>query len=55
MLAGLLLERTLYRHVYARPHLEQVLFTIGLAFMAVMGFASVGLSAVLPMMFQKRR
>ena len=34
-LAGLLLERTLYRHVYARSHLEQVLFTIGLAFMAV--------------------
>ena len=34
-LAGLLLERTLYCHVYARPHLEQVLFTIGLAFMAV--------------------
>jgi branched-chain amino acid transport system permease protein len=34
-LAGLLLERTLYRHVYARPHLDQVLFTIGLAFMAV--------------------
>src|SRR5512132_1643258 len=34
-LAGLALERTLYRHVYARSHLEQVLFTIGLAFMAV--------------------
>jgi branched-chain amino acid transport system permease protein len=34
-LAGLVLERTLYRHVYARSHLEQVLFTIGLAFMAV--------------------
>ena len=34
-LAGLLLERTLYRHVYARPHLDQVLFTIGLVFMAV--------------------
>jgi len=34
-LAGLVLERTLYRHVYARPHLDQVLFTIGLAFMAV--------------------
>jgi len=34
-LAGLVLERTLYRHVYERSHLEQVLFTIGLAFMAV--------------------
>jgi branched-chain amino acid transport system permease protein len=34
-LAGIVLERTLYRHVYARSHLEQVLFTIGLAFMAV--------------------
>jgi branched-chain amino acid transport system permease protein len=34
-LAGLLLERTLYRHVYVRSHLEQVLFTIGLAYMAV--------------------
>src|SRR5919206_3742927 len=32
---GLLLERTLYVHVYARPHLEQVLFTIGLVFMSV--------------------
>ena len=34
-LTGLVLERTLYRHVYKRPHLDQVLFTIGLAFMAV--------------------
>ncbi|HET7366067.1 MAG TPA: branched-chain amino acid ABC transporter permease [Burkholderiales bacterium] len=34
-LAGALLERTLYRHVYARTHLDQVLFTIGLVFMAV--------------------
>jgi branched-chain amino acid transport system permease protein len=32
---GLLLERTVYVHVYARGHLEQVLFTIGLVFMAV--------------------
>ena len=28
-----LLERTLYVHVYRRPHLDQVLFTIGLVFM----------------------
>jgi branched-chain amino acid transport system permease protein len=36
-IAGAILERTLYRHVYARSHLEQVLFTIGLTFMAVAG------------------
>jgi branched-chain amino acid transport system permease protein len=34
-LIGALLERTLYVHVYARGHLDQVLFTIGLVFMAV--------------------
>jgi branched-chain amino acid transport system permease protein len=34
---GGLFERTLYAHVYARPHLDQVLFTIGLVFMAVAG------------------
>jgi branched-chain amino acid transport system permease protein len=32
---GAVLERTLYVHVYAKSHLEQVLFTIGLVFMAV--------------------
>ena len=32
---GALLERTLYRPMYARPHLDQVLFSIGLVFMAV--------------------
>jgi branched-chain amino acid transport system permease protein len=32
---GLLFEQTLYVHVYGRSHLEQVLFTIGLVFMAV--------------------
>jgi branched-chain amino acid transport system permease protein len=32
---GALLERTLYSHVYNRSHLDQVLFTIGLVFMAV--------------------
>ncbi|SEE43478.1 amino acid/amide ABC transporter membrane protein 1, HAAT family [Rhizobiales bacterium GAS188] len=31
---GLLLERTLYRRLYGRSHLEQVLFSIGLVFMA---------------------
>jgi branched-chain amino acid transport system permease protein len=32
---GLVLERTLYVHVYRKPHLDQVLFTIGLVFMSV--------------------
>ena len=32
---GAVLERTLYVHVYAKGHLEQVLFTIGLVFMSV--------------------
>jgi branched-chain amino acid transport system permease protein len=34
-LLGLLLERTLYIHMYGRGHLDQVLFSIGLVFMAV--------------------
>lgn len=34
-LIGALLERTLYRPMYGKPHLDQVLFSIGLAFMAV--------------------
>lgn len=34
-LAGALLERTLYRPMYDKPHLDQVLFSIGLVFMAV--------------------
>jgi branched-chain amino acid transport system permease protein len=32
---GIALERTLYVHLYAKPHLEQVLFSIGIVFMAV--------------------
>ncbi|WP_120290645.1 branched-chain amino acid ABC transporter permease [Tardiphaga sp. 71_E8_N1_1] len=32
---GAVLERSLYRHLYARSHLDQVLFTIGLVFMSV--------------------
>lgn len=32
---GALLERLLYRHLYTRSHLDQVLFTIGLVFMSV--------------------
>lgn len=34
-LLGLLLERTLYRHLYEKGHLDQVLFSIGLVFIAV--------------------
>ena len=34
-LIGVALERTLYVHVYAKSHLEQVLFSIGLVFMSV--------------------
>ena len=33
--AGALLERTLYRPMYGKPHLDQVLFSIGLTIMAV--------------------
>jgi branched-chain amino acid transport system permease protein len=32
---GALFERTLYVHLYTKSHLDQVLFTIGLVFMAV--------------------
>jgi branched-chain amino acid transport system permease protein len=32
---GAVFERGLYRHMYRKPHLDQVLFSIGLAFMAV--------------------
>jgi branched-chain amino acid transport system permease protein len=34
-LLGAVLERTLYRPMYLKPHLDQVLFSIGLTFMAV--------------------
>ena len=34
-LAGVVLERVLYRRLYGRSHLDQVLFSIGLVFMAV--------------------
>ncbi len=34
-LLGGVLERTLYRPLYHKPHLDQVLFSIGLTFMAV--------------------
>lgn len=34
-IVGVVFERTLYVHLYAKSHLEQVLFTIGLVFMSV--------------------
>jgi branched-chain amino acid transport system permease protein len=34
-LLGAVLERTLYKQLYHKPHLDQVLFSIGLTFMAV--------------------
>ena len=34
-IVGVAFERTLYVHVYAKSHLEQVLFSIGLVFMSV--------------------
>jgi branched-chain amino acid transport system permease protein len=40
-LAGGVLEMTLYRRLYRASHLDQVLFTIGLTFMAVAGATRV--------------
>src|SRR6202790_2514240 len=34
-LIGVVLERSLYRHLYNRSHLDQVLFSVGLVFMSV--------------------
>src|SRR5205809_6759157 len=36
-LAGAILERTLYRRLYSATPLDQVLFSIGLTFMAIAG------------------
>jgi branched-chain amino acid transport system permease protein len=48
-LIGYVLERTLYVHVYRKSHLDQVLFTIGLVFMAVAAVDyAVGSSQVFP-------
>jgi len=48
-LIGYVLERTLYVHVYGKSHLDQVLFTIGLVFMAVAAVDyAVGSSQVFP-------
>ena len=34
-LLGAALERLMYRHLYAKPHLDQVLFSIGLVFVSI--------------------
>ena len=36
-LLGVVMERAVYRHMYARSHLDQVLFTVGLMFMSIAG------------------
>jgi len=36
-LAGIVLERTLYQRLYKVPHLDQVMFSIGLVFVAIAG------------------
>lgn len=36
-LLGIVMERSLYRYMYNRSHLDQVLFTVGLMFMSVAG------------------
>src|SRR3954462_5882708 len=36
-IVGAVFERVLYRPMYSKPHLDQVLFSIGLVFMAVTG------------------
>ncbi len=55
---GALLERTLYRSMYGKPHLDQVLFSIGLTFMAVAAvdyaLGSSQQNVQLPEMFRQR-
>ncbi|MGI4850190.1 MAG: branched-chain amino acid ABC transporter permease [Janthinobacterium lividum] len=54
--AGLVLERLLYRRLYRASHLDQVLFSIGLCFMAVAGatrlFGPAQQALVLPQWLQ---
>jgi len=55
---GAFFERTLYRPMYGRPHLDQVLFSIGLTFMAVAAvdytIGSQQQNVTLPEMFRHR-
>jgi branched-chain amino acid transport system permease protein len=55
---GALLERTVYRRMYGKPHLDQVLFSIGLTFMAVAAvdyvLGSQQQNVQLPAFFQHR-
>jgi branched-chain amino acid transport system permease protein len=57
-LLGALLEKTLYRRMYNKPHLDQVLFSIGLSFMAVAAvdyvMGSQQQSVQLPAFFRQR-
>lgn len=57
-LAGLVAERGLYRHMYRRSHLDQVLFSIALVFMATAGadylFGAQGQMVQLPAWLQGR-
>ena len=57
-LAGAVLERLLYRPMYGKPHLDQVLFSIGLVFMAVAavdwGIGSEQKIVQLPEFFRQR-
>lgn len=48
MVAGLVLERTLYRRLYKASELDQVLFSIGLTFMAVAGATYIWGSSAQP-------
>src|SRR5580698_9340193 len=54
-LIGVALERLLYRHLYTRSHLDQVLFSIGLVFMSVAAVdytrAASGLGINVPQVF----
>jgi branched-chain amino acid transport system permease protein len=57
-LAGAVLERAVYRPMYGKPHLDQVLFSIGLTFMAVAAvdysLGSQQQNVQLPEMFRHR-
>src|SRR6266478_4482673 len=54
-LIGAVLERSLYRHLYNRSHLDQVLFSVGLVFMSVAAVddprAASGLGINVPQVF----
>ena len=57
-LIGAVLEPLLYRRLYGKPHLDQVLFSIGLVFMAITGvdyiIGSTQQNITLPLFLQGR-